>query len=152
MEFDELAGNETGPGLGSPHSYVSPQTIAQHQSGGSDLTRQHNPAGRMNDLTRLDYGGDGDDAYGEDSIFARNGSDKPGFWQRAGQGLKDIAENAEPDTGEVQGQGDAVPAKVHDPQPSAPEVPQASAPPGRYPHAEIDARLRAGLQTIVNYG
>ncbi|HUN30380.1 MAG TPA: hypothetical protein VMU95_00055 [Trebonia sp.] len=143
--------NDTAPG--SPHGYVSPATIAQHQSGNPDLYRQHNPAGRMNDLTRRDSIFDSPGPYGEDSIFARNGSDEPGLWRRAGQGRhEDRADNAMPDDGEGQEQGDVAPFKVQDSRSPAPEVPQASAPPGRYPHAEIDAMLRAGQHTIVNYG
>jgi hypothetical protein len=61
MEFDdELTGNDSASGLGSPHDYASPDTIAQHQAWNPDLYRAHNPAGRMNDVTGQGSGfGDG---------------------------------------------------------------------------------------------
>jgi hypothetical protein len=80
MDFDELAGNEAAPGLGSPHSYASPDTIARHQSGNPDLYRQHNPAGRMNDLT------------GQGSGFG-DGTGKASFGQR----VRDFFDRFEPE-------------------------------------------------------
>jgi hypothetical protein len=82
MDFDdELAGNEAPPGLGGGlDRYASPDTIARHQSGNPDLYRQHNPAGRMNDLT------------GQGSGFG-DGTGKASFGQR----VRDFFDRFEPE-------------------------------------------------------